>query len=361
MPKAELGYEPDYARPPGATLRDTLAALGMTQSDLAQRSGLSLKHVNQVAQGIAPLTHETALLLEKVTRVPSRFWNVLEANYRDRLARAEDRQTLVTDAEWLRELPVQELVRRGKLPRTIDRGVLLQAVCQFFGVANREAWDRVWKQPLASFRKSPSFESKAGALAAWLRLGELEAESIDCEPFDAKRFRDALKRIRALTREADPARFQGELVALCASCGVAVVFVPEIKGTVSSGAARWLTPSKALIQLSLRHKTDDHLWFSFFHEAGHILLHGKKETFITADHSADEVEEEANAFARTWLIPRQHEQELRELTRWDEIERFAETIGISPGIVVGRLQNEDLLDWRTQLNKLKRRYTFREE
>ncbi|HEX8099930.1 MAG TPA: helix-turn-helix domain-containing protein, partial [Actinomycetota bacterium] len=260
MTTRPLPYEPDYAIPPGASLRSTLDSLGMTQADLATRAGLSLKHVNQIVQGVAPVTHDTALLLEKVTGVSARVWNALEASYRDRLARAEDKESLASDTEWLKELPIKELRRRGKLTVSSDRGALLQEVCRFFGVANRESWERVWRDPLASFRKSRSFESDAGAVASWLRLGELEAQEIDCEPFDAKRFRDTLRQIRSLTTAATD-EFIAQVVDLCSQCGVAVVFVPEIKGTHCWGAARWLTPTKALLQLSLRYKSDDHLWF----------------------------------------------------------------------------------------------------
>jgi HTH-type transcriptional regulator/antitoxin HigA len=175
---------------------------------------------------------------------------------------------------------------------------------------------------------------------------------------DAQRFREALRRIRTLTREL-PKDFEPEVVSLCAESGVPIVFVPEVPGARASGAARWLTPTKALIQLSLRHKTDDHLWFSLFHEAGHILLHSKKETFITAERVSDDAEDEANEFAASWLIPKRFEPELRRLRGLPEIQLFAKRLDIAPGIVVGRLQKEGILDW-SQGNKVKRRFRFAE-
>ncbi len=138
------------------------------------------------------------------------------------------------------------------------------------------------------------------------------------------------------------------LIALCASVGVALVFTPELPKTHLSGIARWLSKDKALIQLSLRHKKNDHMWFSFFHEAGHILLHGKKKMFIDegkggGDHA--EVEAEANRFASDHLIPARDyatfaaENDLSAAG----IKRFARRLGIAPGIVVGRLQHERLI------------------
>lgn len=355
MARTGLAYQPDHAIPPGESLRSTLGDLGMTQADLAARTGLSLKHVNQIAQGIAPITHDTALLLEKVTGVSARTWNSLEATYRDRLARSDDRESLVADRTWLDELPIQELRRRGRLRKGTDDPTLLEEVCRFFGVANRASWEKVWRDPLAAFRRSHTFKSDAGAVAAWLRIGELEAQSIDCAPFDAHQFRQSLEAIRRLTLERAE-EFVPTLREICAANGVAVAFVPEIKGTRCWGAARWISPTKALIELSLRYKSDDHLWFSFFHEAGHLLLHGKKELFITTDRFTDVAEDEANQFASTFLIPKKHEARLGNLTVAD-IPDFAEELGIAPGIVVGRMQKEELLGWN-EGNRLKRRFEF---
>jgi HTH-type transcriptional regulator/antitoxin HigA len=89
---ARYHYEPDYAVPPGRTLRETIDTLGIDQRELAARAGLSAKHVNQVIKGIAPITHDTAIRLERVTGVPARMWNNLEANYREQLARLAARR-----------------------------------------------------------------------------------------------------------------------------------------------------------------------------------------------------------------------------------------------------------------------------
>jgi HTH-type transcriptional regulator / antitoxin HigA len=331
-----------------------LANRDMTQSQLADRIDVSLKHVNQMIHGVAPITPETALALEKATRVPAAIWNRLESNYRDRLARLEDRRSQAADSQWLRSLPLKELQDRGYLTKGLGGGARVDEVCRFFGVANRQGWERVWRAPLASFRRSKAFASDVGAVASWLRIGELRASEMDCAPFDAKAFRKALHELRELTRN-DPDHFAREIVRRCAASGVAVVFVREIKGTRASGAARWLTPTKGLIQLSLRHKTDDHLWFSFFHEAAHLLLHSKKATFVSGSGDQDEeLEQQANHFSASLLIPRQFEAELLALRSLPEIEAFSQRIGIAPGIVVGRLQNEGHLDW-SRGNRLKRR------
>jgi hypothetical protein len=136
--------------------------------------------------------------------------------------------------------------------------------------------------------------------------------------------------------------------------------VPELPDTGISGATRWLSPVKALLQLSLRYKTDDQLWFSFFHEAGHIVLHGKRDIFLENPGEDGEKENQANAFAAEMLIPRSALEKFLSSTpvlSKRGIRNFAESLGIAPGIVVGRLQHDGNLRFDF-CNDLKQRFEW---
>jgi len=155
--------------------------------------------------------------------------------------------------------------------------------------------------------------------------------------------------------------FVPQLQALAGAAGVAVVFVPAPPGCRVSGATQWLSPDRALIALSLRHKTNDHLWFTLFHEAGHILKHGKKATFVDGLDGADEEHEtEADRFAADQLIPPAAAQKLHGLRSEQELKDSATALGIAPGIVVGWMQHEGWLP-RTHLNGLKVSYQWLED
>lgn len=351
VPAHLVPYVSDEVFSPGEALRDRMAEIGMTQAGLAARSGLSTKHVNQMVQGAAPITHDTALILERVTGTPARIWNALEASYRESLARLESQSLTPEDLEWLRTLPITDLKKRGAISGS-NQGELLQSVLSFFGVADRAAWDRIWLQPAASFRRSQVFKRSPGATAAWLRLGELAGREVACEPFEPRAFRLALHQARELSREKD---FSAKLVQLCANAGVALVFIPELPGCRANGAARWLGPSKALIQLSDRHKREDSFWFSFFHEGGHLLRHPKREVFVDAEKRDDDVyESEANEFAAETLIPESFVGQLDTLKSSNDVARFARDIGLAEGIVVGRLHKDGLWLWSRGNNLIRR-------
>lgn len=220
----------------------------------------------------------------------------------------------------------------------------------------------MYAKPLAAFRASQKCERHSSSVGAWLRQGERKAEEIRCQEYDKQVFKQTLSTLRELTTEPDPKRFIPKLKENCSKAGVAVVVEPAPKGCPASGATRWLMPEKALLMLSVRHKSNDHFWFSFFHEAGHLLLHGKKLLFIEVEGEFDgKMEDEADEFARDILIPPSVASQLSTLPKTTEaVTRLAKRIGIAPGIVVGRMQKEELLPW-THLNGLKVRYAWTHE
>ena len=351
-------YEPDFVTPPGEILEEKLQDLGMSQAELAERIGRTKKTVNEIIKAKAPLLPETAIQLERVLGIPARFWTTAEANYRQFLARQDEARRLAEQREHLKELPIAQLVRAGRLPKRSDPVSRLRDMLHFFGVASVEALSQIGKDKCLAFRQSAAHHVDHYALLAWLRIGELEAQKIQCAPYDPKKFRQALQSIRGLCNhpvaEAAP-----QVVRACAESGVALVFVPEISGCRAWGVTQWVSPEKAILQLSLRGKTDDQFWFTFFHEAAHILLHPKKDIYVEMDNQQDEREREANTFARDLLIPPQDWKRvaLARPRSATEIRNWAARLSIPAGVLVGRLQHERMLPW-THLNALKVKLRF---
>src|SRR5260370_21291890 len=352
-------YRPDYVSPPGETLLEALEAIGMSQTEVAKRMGRPIKTVNEIIRNKASITAETALQLEQVLRIPASFWLNLEQQYQESLARLAEQERLSSWVEWLkkRKIPIRQMMSRGWIPASRDKSQQVLECLKFFGVASPDAWQALWENKEVAYLRSAALEGNLGAAAAWLRQGELKAQEIECAPYREEAFRDVLTSVRALTVEPVDF-FQKELMKMSHYAGVAVVFVPELPNTRICGATQWLTSTKALVQLSLRYKTDDHLWFTFFHEAGHILLHGKKQIFLETEQKDREKEEhEANTFAANILIsPTEWAQFTAQRSSCRSkagIRSFAQKMGIASGIVVGRLQRDKLLEYH-HCNDLKR-------
>src|SRR5262245_24969871 len=146
----ERPFRPTYAVPPGDTIVDLLDEQDMTQTELARRLGVTLKHVNQVVKGGASISAELALGLEKVFGASADFWLNREALYQADVARQTQAKELQSHVEWARRFPLQELKKRGYLTPEATGVDAVQALLRFLGIASPQQW----QDPVAAYRKS---------------------------------------------------------------------------------------------------------------------------------------------------------------------------------------------------------------
>ena len=359
MATATNRYKPNYAVPPGWLLEERLEVQGISHAKFARRCGRSPKLISEIIAGKAPLEPATALQFEKVLGVDAGIWLGIEADYQLHRAREAEATEAAAAVDWAKAFPVRELVKRACFPRPESDVDAVAKLLAFFGVGSIDAWTGRYGLANVAFRHSPSFKSNKTALITWLRLGELEAERQDCVDYDENRFKHAVRSIRELTCKPVDEALRGT-ERLCNGAGVALALVPPLPKTALSGAAWWLSPRKAVLQLSARHKSDDHLWFSFFHEAAHILLHSKKSVFVDERGGDDTgLEAEANEWAANTLVPQRVWEPFVAASLFSEqaVRAFADQQGIAPGIVVGRLQHKRLVPW-TRLNSLKAKLSW---
>lgn len=347
--------------PPGDTILDLLDEKSWTQQELATRIELSTKHINDLVHGRVSITTDIASALSRVLGSTAAFWMARESNYRLALERAQQGDALEASIPWMKTFPVSWMVKQGWLAPASSKATQVEELLRFFGVRSPAAWEARYGRLGVAWRSSKKTALQPGAVSAFLRRAELVAERRTTAPWDRAAFKAALIKLRALTLEGDPKVFWPELQKRCADVGVAVVVVPHPPGCPVSGATRWLSPEKALLVLSLRHTTNDHLWFSFFHEAAHILLHSKKMEFIEGVDGLDDVlEAEADEFARDLLVPQSDFHWIKGGPKTESsIREASEKVGVAPGIIVGRLQSEELIAW-SRLNHLKIRYRWPE-
>ena len=356
---AMSGWQPEWSVRPGEILLEALEDRGMTQSELARRTARPLKTINEIINGRAAITAETAIQLERALGISAGFWTGLETRFRDQLARQQAKAELEAHADWVDDFPLRDLVRHKLIGKTKSKAALLGELLSYFRDSSPEGFERQWLDPAAAFRASRAFRASPKAVAAWLRWGEIEASrATDVAPFDAGQFRAALREIRTLTRRTPFMQTVKKVESLCREAGVIVLVLPEFENTHLSGATRWIG-ARPVIQLNLRHKSEDHFWFTFFHEADHVLNSPRRREYVdgmdleSADLT-DADEASANAFARNWLLPPDVYDAFAAQGDFspDAVRAFANAQQLAPGIVVARLQQDDRV-LPSQLNFLK--------
>lgn len=360
----QSSFEPNTVPHPGETVHEYLDFHGWSQRDLARRTGLTPKTISGICNGKAPITPTTALAFEKTFQRPARLWLNLQRQFDEADARSREFAKSQQWGKWTRSFPLKEM-RKLNFSLPLGRSDT-DSLLTFFGVSSPESWDSVWKASGVAYRQTRASKAKDQCVAAWVREAEIVAEGLEVAEFDGQQLLSSLDQLRRLTRKRSD-EIMDPVQEICAAAGVAVVLVPELHNTGISGCARWLSNRKALVGLTLRYKTDDQLWFTLFHELGHILLHRNKHSFVVdnaekdlsdrvVDPEMQQYEAEASRFSADTLIPPRKLAEFirRGVFTNKSIHDFAEIVGVGPGIVVGRLQFEGILEHH-QGNALKQK------
>ncbi len=337
-------YFPQSVPHPGTDLSEKLNELGMGPKEFAIRADKPEKTITAILKGESSITPDMAVQFENVLKIPAYFWLNRQRSYDEYLARIRREKVIEEAIPWSKNFPINDMVKKGWLPKLGSLNEKAASLLSFFSLSTDKAWeDYYFKRELkVAFRISLAHNKDSYSISAWLRKGEIQAAQINSKEYSEKDFKISLPVIKTIMAE-HPADFFEKLKAVCLNAGVRVVYTPCLPGSPISGATRWINDNP-LIQLSGRFKRNDSFWFTFFHEAGHILLHGKKDIFLEdvnyKDYD-DEKENEANEFAVKWTLNSDQEKEILDKVRLtqDDIETFAKKFETHPGIIIGRLHH----------------------
>lgn len=343
-------YYPESVTHPSEFLIEILEEQQMGAKEFAVKTGKPEKTISAVLKGKSAITPEMAILFEQVLKVPAHFWIESQKNYDEYKARLDYQESIESAKEWVKTFPYAKMASFGWVEKTRKIEDKVINIFNYFGVASQKGFEDYYfhQKTQVAFRISLKNQENALAIASWLRQGELQAQNSDTSIYSTTQLKKTLPRIKELMVK-QPNNFFSELQSICAIAGVKVVYTPCLPKAPIHGSTRWIGNSP-LIQLSGRYKRNDIFWFTFFHEIGHILLHGKKYISIENIEIEGEVKEyelEADEFAANWLLSKEQETEILSNTELYEkdIIMYAKKFDTHPACIIGRLQHLKKIDF----------------
>jgi plasmid maintenance system antidote protein VapI/Zn-dependent peptidase ImmA (M78 family) len=357
MTSGSVELRPRWASPPSRTIATILESFG-TDHNLQDLLQVDRATARALLNDSIQITPEIAQKLSQSLGSSPSFWTNRYRQYWDDLARLEaDR--------WATQAPLEIFAGRNWVRRFDSWTERIQNLLEFFDVPDLEAWKDQYEPLLnqVKYRRHSSATQSDVAIAAWLKRAQMEARTLTLARYETATLSARIAQSRRLSRIKDPRDFISRLQELCAESGVALVLVKAPAGCPISGAAYSTEDGAPLVVLSGRYLSDDHLWYTFFHEIAHVLLHGNGKTFLDPldegrrDEPNDD-EREANAWATSQILT----EDLVEMCRNNRLTtRFIALIasksGVAPGLIVGQLQHLGILQYN-QLNRMKRRYEW---
>ncbi|HMG14358.1 MAG TPA: HigA family addiction module antitoxin [Saprospiraceae bacterium] len=343
-------YYPQTRIHPGETLEEKLEEMGIGPKEFAVRTGKPEKTIIAIINCDSSITPDMAILFENVTRIPANFWLNSQLNYDEHLAREKNKAVVEGAAFWTKQFPTNDMIKKGWITHSANIYEKTAALLLFFGLASKHAWEDYYLNQIlkVNFRISLAHTKEPYAISAWLRKGELQAAELQANQYSEKNFKEALPKLKTVMA-THPENFFDKLQTICLEAGVKLVHTPCLPKAPICGSTRRLNDTP-LIQLTGRYKRNDSFWFTFFHEAGHILLHGKKDIFLeNIDYSDKDLvkEEEANEFARKWTLTTEEQEEIiqDEFLKDIVILKYAQKFNTHPAIIIGRLQHDGYIPY----------------
>ena len=353
-------YNPDYIVPTGWILEEYLEEYNLSQSEFAKLCGRSPKLISEIISGKASVEPNTAIEFERVLGMDASLWLNLENSYRLSLAKEADKIKSQENISWAKQFPIKNMKELGIITKDAKNETLVNELLKFLGLGNIKAWTNAsdYIHPRLMFKKQDNHKLSIESLFVWLKLSDKENGTQMCKDYNQSLFLKNLKIIRELSKE-EPKVFYPEMKRLCNEAGVYFNVLPQLNALPLSGVTRWKDKNPS-ISMTIRFKMNDHFWFSFFHEAAHVLLHGKKKVFLDFMKPQNELKEEkeANIWASNFLIPENVYYKISvDAKNTATIKKWAKMLKIHEGIIVGRLQHEKEIPF-SHLNSLKQKFSL---
>lgn len=357
-------YKDYVAFHPGYYVADIIEDMEISQAEFATRMGTTTKTLSKLINGQANISNDLAKKLSVMLGTGVDVWQNLQNTYDQKLIEIQQMKDFDEQTEVAKQIDYKYFVEVVGLPATREIKEKVANLCKFFKVSDL----RIMLQPdfLVNFRTGVSTINEKNVInsRAWIQTAMNLSKNIETKSFDVNKLKTYLPEIRSMTVQM-PDEFLPRMRRIFAECGVAFVLLPHLKNAGVNGAVKWVSEDRVVLAMNNRGLNADMFWFSLFHEIKHVLQQKMKTVFISSIEEMMDInnvlEKEADDFANNYLIP---PTELRKFApnRFksdDEIIEFANSLGIHPGIVAGRLQHENIIP-QNRCAKLKEKYIIKE-
>lgn len=326
---------------PGVYLKEALEAMDMTAKEFSIRTSISERSLSSFMAGKTGISFELASKLGSFFGNSPSVWINLQTSYDTYLAEEKAKSEVDNDYKLISSCKKYFESFFG-IASTEGRAEYVEKVRKLASVNFLSFLKTDERELIPAYHKEQKGNAKIDHFVfnLYISIALTAARKIETKPFDKEAFMKVLSDIRKLTLK-EPGEFIEELVERFRECGVAFVYLPYMKNLELYGAAKWLSPEKAMIVVSNRGKQADVFWFALLHEAGHLINESRRDPSVSCD--AEEIQ--SDSFAREQIVSEDEYQDFmmngHYLSR--DIKRFADEKGFLPCLLEGRLRHEKLL------------------
>ena len=351
-----IEYNDRIAFHPGYYIKEIVEDYGITQEDFAKRLDTTAKNLSLLIRGDQSLSIDMATKLSRMMGTSVSYWLNLQREYDAIQAEQLSERILEDERKVFSVLDYGYFVDNYGLPKLAGRNDEQIAVVRKF--LNVSSLTVLLNDNLAVSLRTESCElSSEDKIKSntMVQIATNIALSENTEKFDKKKFIRAVESVLKQTRNHDG--FYPFAKRTFAEAGVKLIAIPNLSGSKTNGATKKIGDS-IMLMVNDRGSYGDSLWFTMFHEIGHIL---NGDFGISIEQENGEKETIADKYARNALIPDSEYGVFVKAKDFSSksIISFSDKINRDPGIVVGRLIHDKLIKNDAKVNVLRKKYRIR--
>lgn len=338
---------------PGQHITKLLEERGWTKRVLSVVLGIDEASVSRIVADKKPITPVVALGLEDIFGESAESFLEVQARFEVAVARLSTPSdpNRAARAKLFGDFPIADMIKRGWINADSikDTDNVEKELLKFFSVTDS---NQIESLPHAA-KKTNALASVTGAQLAWLfRVRKIASEML-VPKYTELSGRRAVKELTSLLQSSTELR---RVPRILAENGIRFLIVEALPSTKIDGACLWLNESAPVIAMSLRFDRIDNFWFVLRHELEHVLRKdglGSSTPILEVDLLGQEneytddvalMEQAANNAAAEFCVPTKKLDAFiaRKAPFFADrdIQGFAATLGIHPGLVVGQLQRK---------------------
>ncbi len=349
-----IEYNDTVAFHPGYYIKEIIDESGLTQEDFAKRLDTTPKNLSLLVRGEQSLSTDIAMKLSRMIGTSVKYWLNLQNAYDALMVEFNSQKELEEEKKIFKHLDYKYFRENFKLPdypRKQDKQI--KALREFLNVSSLTVFKN--RDMAVSFRSTKDDLNESSIVKAniMVQLATNKALNNKAAKYNKKKFEKAVDYALTLTKEHE--KFYLLIKNAFFDAGVIFIVLPNILGSKINGATKKIGDN-VMLMVNDRRLNSDAFWFTLFHEIGHVL---NGDFGISFEKETGDKEAAADLYAENRLIPPDKYKEFiakRSFTQ-NSIINFANEINRDPGIVVGRLQNDKLIEYNDySVSNLRHKY-----
>ncbi|AQV14969.1 ImmA/IrrE family metallo-endopeptidase [Acinetobacter pittii] len=353
-------FQPNWIYPPSKIVENFIA---LNQIDTSKLHSETQRVLYDLVNKNIPIDINISKILEETIGGTVQFWLNIQHQFTLNTLRIENSHVDNNFNDY-KDL-ITELKKTDWIPKSNYDYLDQVHLKTFFGISEFSILTKkyiVQHNLRIKFKNIGKYSSSELNIATLVRKAELEArKQLISKQWDKALFLEKLQEIKKLSKVRKFNDFKLELQNICNQCGVAFIVLDTLNKSPIRGISKFINNHTGLIIITTKYNQDDIFWQTFFHEAGHLVLHSKEMVFADQGDPAEkvtteELETQADNFMLSQILyPYTNEDVIGMFNKklmysskeqsWRNICQIARQINISPSLLTGILKLQKIIPY----------------